>query len=161
MNRQDRKGTGGSIQPVTKLSGKIEIHAGQFFQTYLTASVFNDLSSYISRGQSIAAVARYCNASSHHVFLSKMRLPVVSTVHFADPQGFHPQIIGLPTATVLYLQGQVLPVSAGHFENHYQHGECAGRAQGTQTTPWGSVAALESSGPCDLYTLRCRRGSVS
>ena len=55
-----------------------------------------------------------------------MRLPVVSAVYFADPQGFHPEGLGLPAATVLYLQGQVLPVPAGHFENDREHSEYQG-----------------------------------
>jgi hypothetical protein len=55
-----------------------------------------------------------------------MRLPVVPALHFADPQGFFRQIFGLPAATVPYLQSQVLPVPAGHFENDREHSEYQG-----------------------------------
>ena len=85
---------------------------------YTTASIFNDLSGHSSRGQSIAAGSRYSNAGSHHVFLSAMRLPVVPPVDFAGPQGFGPQTVRLPTATLFRLQGPVLPVSAWDPENH-------------------------------------------
>jgi hypothetical protein len=79
-----------------------------------------------------------------------MRLSLLPAVHFADPQGFLRQTVRLSAATLLHLQSQVLPVSARHFENDCQRGESAGPAQDTRTAPWGSVAALESSGLCDL-----------
>jgi len=46
-----------------------------------------------------------------------MRLSIIPAVYFADPQGFVRQSFGLSAATLLHLQSQVLPVSAGDFEN--------------------------------------------
>ena len=73
-----------------------------------------------------------------------MRVPIVPAVHFADPQGFHRQIVRLSAATLLHLQSQVLPVSAGCFENPGQRGECAGRSrdQGAETSSWDTVTVV-------------------
>jgi hypothetical protein len=62
-----------------------DLARSRFTRARVRAYVFNGLIRSSSRGQSIAVGSRYSNASSHHVLLSAVRLPIVPAVHFAYP----------------------------------------------------------------------------